>query len=255
MGKLASNYFLDRSCDEITRLFDSPDRLCDDAGGEFLPLAHHSDHRYVSASEQTQEERQRSILETLITAVAPTEARPIADALLSEFITLGRIFVESRESLERVIGSNRAVAQLLHAAHSALVEGLRSDIPMRLLSATDQKLIDYLVVGMGSHSQELLRVLFLNRSNNVVGDEILCVGSLHSMTVYSRCIFKRAFELSASSIIIVHNHPGGSVEPSESDIGFTKSLVLLGKPLEVEIKDHIIVTQNNWFSFLRQGLL
>jgi DNA repair protein RadC len=194
-------------------------------------------------------------LAKLIAAVAPAESGSISDALLTEFSTLGRVFVESRESLERVIGVNRAVVQLLHAAHSALVECLRSDLPKQLMSSTDQKLIDYLMVSMGSGSQEVLRVLFLSRSNHLVGDEILCVGSLHSMMVYSRCIFKRAFELSASSILIVHNHPGGNVEPSESDISFTKTLAALGKPLEVEVKDHIIVTQNRWLSFLRQGLL
>jgi DNA repair protein RadC len=162
---------------------------------------------------------------------------------------------QSKEALSRIIGNEDGVIQLLHAAREALAEGLFAEVPRQLVSSTDQSLIDYLVATMGSQPYEALRILFLDRGNHMIGDEILSTGSVHSMTVYPRTIFKRVFELSASAIVMVHNHPGGSAEPSECDINFTKTLMMLGKPLEIAIKDHIVIADTKWYSFLRQGLI
>jgi DNA repair protein RadC len=179
----------------------------------------------------------------------------MASALIEEFNTLGRVFGESAESLERIVGRNRKVTQLLQAAQAALVESLYSEIHLRRICSTDQRLIDYLVASMAPQPVECLRVLFLDRGNHLIGDEIMSTGSVSALTAYPRNIFKRTFELSASAIILAHNHPGGCAEPSRCDIDFTKRLAALGKPLEIDVKDHIIIADTKWFSFLRQGLL
>jgi DNA repair protein RadC len=255
MGKRTANNFADSSYIEIPGLFSSPSRIRDHAGGRFLSVTDHSDNRDIQSSGPTSSERQRYSLERLIASVNSECAALFALVLIKEFGTIGKILAQSKEALSRIIGNEDGVIQLLHAAREALAEGLFAEVPRQLVSSTDQSLIDYLVATMGSQPYEALRILFLDRGNHMIGDEILSTGSVHSMTVYPRTIFKRVFELSASAIVMVHNHPGGSVKPSECDINFTKTLMMLGKPLEITIKDHIVIADTKWYSFLRQGLI
>lgn len=255
MGKFAPNHFADRACDEIPRLFDSSAGLCRDAGVELVSAVDHTNYRDAQSSAATAAERQRSALESLIATLVPADAARISATLINEFNSLSRIFGESKEGLERVIGRNSQVIELLRSAQIALIESLYSEVQLRLISTTDQRLIDYLVASMASQPVERLRILFLDRGNHLIGDEIMATGSLTTMTVYPRTIFKRAFEHSASAIMLVHNHPGGSVEPSRCDIDFTRKLAALGKALEIDLLDHIIIAGAKWSSFMRWGLL
>jgi DNA repair protein RadC len=255
MGNVVSDRIADRTCREVSGLFGSPRRLRNHAGGQFLPVADYPYDRHLPSSAEVEKERQRSVLEKLIASVEPDDATLVSKALITEFASLSRIFAERKESLQRVIGPRNAVIDLLQATHAVNVAGLRAEIPQRLLSSTDQRLIDYLAATMGALTEEALRIIFLSRSNHVISDEIITTGSVHSLAVYPRAIFKRAFELAASTLLIVHNHPGGNIEPSSCDIDFTNALVSLGKSLEVEVKDHIIIAGSQWFSFLRWGLL
>lgn len=191
----------------------------------------------------------------MIANVAPDNARNLSSVLIKEFVSLGRVFAETRESLQRVIGPSYEVIALLEATQDAINVGLRTDVEMTIVHATDQSVIDYLVSSMGSLNVEQLRVLFLDRSERLISDEVLASGTLTTLTAYPRSIFKRAFELSASAIILVHNHPGGQIEPSDCDIHFTKILTSFGRQLEVDVKDHIIIAGSRWFSFLRRGMI
>jgi DNA repair protein RadC len=233
MGKLAANHLADRARHEVPGLFNSPARLRQNAGVEFLSTADHSDHRDILSPGSSAAERQRSILEALIANVAPLDAAAISSALLEEFISLGRVFSQTTEAIERVLGPNSDIASLLHSAHRACVESLGMEIRLRSVTSTDQTLIDYLVASMGSQPVERLRVLFLDRTNRLIGDEIMASGTLATLTVYPRNIFKRSLELSASAILLVHNHPGGNVEPSQCDIEFTRSIAASARLLEI----------------------
>lgn len=255
MGKLATNNFGDCSRSKAPRLFRPLDSLRDHAGGELLAIADTSDYRHFQPPRTLTEGRQRSVLENLIAIVDPCDAQKIAAVLIGEFGSIGRVLNAPYATLGRVIGDNVPVINLLNTAQNTLVDGLLSELPLELVSSTDQRLLDYLVATMGCRSQETLRVMFLTRSHHLIADEILASGSVNSLTAYPRNIFKRAFELSASSILIIHNHPGGNIEPSKADIDFTYKLAGLGLQLEVEIKDHIIIAGTKWFSFLRRGLL
>jgi DNA repair protein RadC len=255
MGKRITNSFVDSSHSEIPRFFDPSCRLWNNAGGKLLSVVNHSDHRNIQSPKTATQERQQCSLERLIVPVNAEFAAALASALIIEFGSIGRVLTQSKESLSRIIGDEEIIIELLLATRAALNDMLHSQLPKRLVSSTDQPLIDYLVLTMGSQTFEEMRILFLDRINQIVADEILCTGSVHSMTVYPRTIFKRAFELSASAILIVHNHPGGSVEPSELDISFTKTIIMLGKSMEVTIKDHIVIAGSKWYSFLRQGLI
>lgn len=255
MGKLVADDLTGRTCRKIPRLFDPSARLRSNAGGQFLPITDHFDGRHTPSCDSTSGERQRSVLEALIANVAPRDAASISAALINEFSSLGRVFAETTEAIERVIGAKSDIPDLLHAAHQACVTSLACQSHVRAIHSTDQTLINYLVASMGSKTFEQLRVLFLDRSNHVVGDEVMASGSVSTMTVYPRTIFKRALELSASSVLLVHNHPGGNIEPSQSDIAFTSGIAAAAQMLEIKVYDHIIIAGTRWFSFTRRGLL
>lgn len=255
MGKFISNGFSSRTRCEVPRLLSTSSRLRRYAGSGIISPAAAVDDRYVQPPTPACDERQRSTLEKLIANVAPDNARNLSAALIKEFVSLGRVFAETRESLQRVIGPSHEVIALLEATQDAITVGLRAEVEMTEIQATDQNVIDYLVSSMGSLNVEQLRVLFLDRSNRLISDEVLASGTLTTLTAYPRSIFKRAFELSASAIILVHNHPGGQIEPSDCDIHFTKKLTNFGRQLEVEVKDHIIIAGARWFSFLRRGMI
>jgi DNA repair protein RadC len=255
MGKLAANHLADRAHRKVSRLFDTSLRVRHHAGGELLPAAATFDARHLPSPNALAAERQRSVLESLIANIAPAEAPMIAAALLNEFSSLSRIFTATREAIERVVGSRYDITTLLQAAHGACVESLNHEVRLKTIRATDQALIDYLVASMGAQPTEQLRVLFLDRQHRLLGDEIMASGSLSHITVYPRTIFKRAFELMAANILLVHNHPGGTPHPSQCDIDFTTRIAALGKEFEIAVSDHIIIAGARWFSFTSQGLL
>jgi DNA repair protein RadC len=255
VDNLATNHFVDRARNKARRLFSPSDGICNNAGGKLISTVDDFNHWNTQSSAAVAAERQRSVLEELLASVAPRDAASMSAALIKEFSSLSRVFGESKEALQRIVGDSSKIADLLQAAQSALVESLHSEIHLILISRIDQRLIDYLVASMAPYPIERLRILFLDRGNRLIGDEIMATGSLTTLTAHPRNIFKRAFELSASAILLVHNHPGGSIEPSACDIEFTKKLISLGNALEIEVKDHIVIAGTRWLSFMKQGLL
>ena len=255
MGKLATNHLAHRARHKISQLQDRSARLRGNASVEFVPIAYDFDDRHLQLSTTKDAEQQLAALTALIAYVAPKDAIKLSTALLNEFSTLGRVFNESSEALQRVIGSNDKVIGLIDSAHAANCISLKSDIMRRIVDSTNQELIDYLVASMGGLSTEQLRVMFLDRGSRLVGDEIMAEGTLTTLTAYPRLIFRRAFELSACGLILVHNHPGGGTEPSHADLEFTKTLSAVGRQMEIRVHDHIIIAANRWFSFSRRGLV
>ncbi len=255
MGERISNDVTYCSRRKTTRYHNSSGSISDHAGGQLLSFGDNPSHRDLPAPKKGAKERQRSVLEALVASVEPLSAASISKALINEFSTVGRVLSENRESLERVIGCNQSVVDLLHATNRAIIEGLRAEVPLQIINSTDQRLIDYLIATMGSKTQEFFRVMFLSNTNHLICDEIMCTGSINFVNVSPRCIFKRAFELASTSLILIHNHPGGNIEPSPNDINLTRKLASLGRSLEIDIGDHIIIAGPKWFSFLRQGLL
>lgn len=255
MGKLVANDLSDRTHNQAAQLRYTPPCLRDHAGCEFISVTDHANDRDIRSPSANASERQRSALEALIANVAPSQASALASALIDEFSSIGRIFSQTREAIERVVGSDTEITELLHAARDACIESLGSEIRLRTIRSSDQALIDYLAVSMGSDPVERLRVLFLDRRRHLIGDEVIASGCLSSVTVYPRNIFKRALELSASGILLVHNHPSGSVEPSQADVDFTRQITAAAHLLEIQVCDHIIIAGARWFSFARRGLL
>ena len=134
----------------------------------------------------------------------------------------------------------------------AMMEGLRSDLRMAPVDPFDPALRRYLIASMGSLADERLRVLFLDSARGLIADEQMQQGTLAHLTIYPRTIFRRALEHNAAAIILVHNHPGGDATPSEDDVEATRKLDRIGRALDVEILDHIIVTATHIHHILRE---
>jgi len=134
------------------------------------------------------------------------------------------------------------VVRAIVGAQAMMIEGLRSELVALRIDPACSRLRRYLMVSMGSLPDEVLRVLFVDSAGYLLADEQLQSGTLAQVAIHPRTIFRRAMELNAAGLILVHNHPSGDPRPSEEDIIATHKLIEAGHPLSVEIIDHIIVS-------------
>lgn len=255
MRSLAANNSSGRAFGEADGCVDTPAGILHNASRFFLSLAGNTSDRNLLSSAQIESQRQRSVLAQLIASVAPEKATTLSEALLTEFGSIGRILSESEEALRRILGAHEAVINLLMATEKLFMEQLQDDLPKRLVSATDEKLIRYLQGSMGALATETMRVLFLDSANHLLKDQQFGSGSPRKIIVQPRSILKRALELNASAIILVHNHPAGDIQPSPSDVKFTILIQTLCRELEIKLHDHIIIAGNQWSSFRKMNLL
>ncbi len=203
-----------------------------------------SDLCNMASSATLTAERQRSVLAKFIAIVAPEQSQQLASALLAEFHTLNRICSQSKESLARICGKSSAVPGLLLGARALMLEGSRGELGKRIIDPGDQKLLRHLIATMGSLQDETLRILFLDGIGRLIADEQVQRGTVHQLVIYPRPIFRRAMEHNAASLILVHNHPSGDATPSEEDLIATRALVQISRSLDIEIVEHIVVTNS-----------
>jgi len=142
----------------------------------------------------------------------------------------------------------KAASNLIHLA-------LQEEIEERTIIATSKQLIEYLRIASGFERIEQLRLIFLDQRSYLIRDEIRQMGTVSQIPLFPREIAKRSLELDASAVIMVHNHPAGSLWPSKSDIKMTGKVKVALSSVDVLLHDHIIVAQNSFFSFESEGLL
>jgi DNA repair protein RadC len=191
----------------------------------------------------------------LALAIPRRDTKPLAKALLREFGSLAQLISADPESLRRVDGlgeSGIAALKIVQTASLRLLKGGFRDKP--LLSSWDA-LLDWLRADMGPIDIERVRVLYLNARNMLIRDELASEGSIDQSAIYVREVIKRALELGASAIILVHNHPSGSPEPSRQDIAITREIADAGARLGIVLHDHIIIGGSEYRSFRAMGLL
>lgn len=144
---------------------------------------------------------------------------------------------------------------MLRAVADAAERLARQEIIDKPVLSSWDKLLDYLRISLAHHDIERFRILFLDIRNRLIADEEQQRGTVNHTPVYPREVMRRALELSASAIILVHNHPSGSPDPSKADIEMTKSVQEAGAKLGITIHDHVIVARGGTVSFRAQGLL
>lgn len=173
---------------------------------------------------------------------APGHGAAIANALLDEFQSLGRLWVQEPEAIGRIVGSGSPVVSIILHARDAAIAAASSDIRGIRIDPFASEVRQYLILSMGSLADERFRILFLDASRRLIADEEMQRGTISQISLYPRTIFRRALELNAAAIILVHNHPSGDPRPSADDIDVTRRIDQIGRSLGIEVLDHIIVT-------------
>lgn len=191
----------------------------------------------------------------LMLAVPRRDMKPLAKALLREFGSFAQLISADPRSLRRVSGmgdTTIAALKIVQAAGLHMLKGGFRDKP--ILSSWDA-LLDWLRADMGPIDVERVRVLYLNARNMLIRDELMSEGSIDQSAIYVREVIRRALELGASALILVHNHPSGSPEPSRQDIAITRDIAAAAGKLGIALHDHIIIGGSDHRSFRAMGLL
>ena len=195
------------------------------------------------------------ILAILIkTGTREKSAKTIADERLKKYKSLNELKNINLEQLTKIkgIGVTKAVSILTAFELSRRINN--QIMSLNETKITNSSLVfEYYKNKIGDKNQEYFYCLYLNTAKKVIKDKLLFIGTVNKSVVHPREIFKEAYLLSASGIICVHNHPAGSVFPSKEDINLTKKLVEIGELLDVKIIDHVIITNNNYYSFFENN--
>jgi len=195
------------------------------------------------------------ILEMLLYAAIPRrDTKPLAKRLLSEFGNLADVLSAEPQSLRKMEKVGDAVIATLKVAETLGQKMLRNKVEKKNILSSWQALQDYCQAVMGDKKIEHFRILFLNNKNHLISDEVQQSGTVNHTAVYPREVVKRALELGATSLILVHNHPSGDTTPSKADIEMTKEIVVAAKALNIKIHDHLIVSREEQTSMKTLGL-
>jgi DNA repair protein RadC len=182
------------------------------------------------------------LLELILFRLIPrADTKPVAKALLARFGTLAEVLGAPEHLLREVTGIGPAVALDLKVIAAAAHRMLRSDLRAKQVLSSWMQVIDYCRAAMAFEEREQFRILFLDKKNALIADEVQQTGTVDHTPVYPREVVKRALDLSATAIILVHNHPSGDPTPSRADIEMTKEIVEAGKRLGITVHDHIII--------------
>ncbi|MTI10481.1 RadC family protein [Curvivirga aplysinae] len=196
------------------------------------------------------------LLELILTQAIPRgDVKPLAKQLISYFKSYAGVLSATPEELQKVEGVGEAAIVAIKLSQQSALRLLKQEAFKGHILNNWQNLIDYLQAAMGREKVEQLRVLYLNQRNHLIADEVQNIGTVNHTPLYPREIVKRALDLSAVAIIIVHNHPSGDPAPSQEDIQMTNMVKDAGSNLGITLHDHIIIGHNNYLSFKTQGLL
>src|ERR1700682_3721404 len=177
----------------------------------------------------------------LFRAIPRRDVKPLAKSLLARFGSFAEVICASRERLQEVSGLGEAAIAELKIVQAAAGRLARDQVRERHVLSSWSSVLDYCRTVMAYAEREELRVLFLDKRNHLIADERQQVGTVDHTPVYPREVVKRALELSATAVILVHNHPSGDPTPSRADVQMTHAIVEVAKPLGIAVHDHLIV--------------
>ncbi len=191
----------------------------------------------------------------LFLAIPQRDVKPLAKELIARFGSLGKVFSASPDQLMQVKGIKENGVAALKAVQVAAIHLIREDVMGQPVLSSWDRLLDYCHAAMAYRETEQFRILFLDRKNRLIADELQQKGTVDHTPVYPREVVKRALELQASAVILVHNHPSGDPQPSKADIDMTKVIQNAMQPLGLVLHDHVVIGRSGYCSFRADGLL
>lgn len=196
------------------------------------------------------------LIEMLLFSAKPRgDVKPLAKQLIKQFGSFAGVMNASAEELRKIDGVGDAALVALKAVRVSAERLLKAEAMGRPVIQSWTNLLDYCRLSMAHLKKEQLRVLFLNNKNELIADEVQAEGTVDHAPVYPREVVKRALEIGASAVILVHNHPSGDPKPSKSDIDMTRQVVEAARPLGLLVHDHLVMGEKGHFSFKSEGLL
>lgn len=192
---------------------------------------------------------------TLFAAIPRRDTKPLAKALIKRFGSFAEVIAAPRDRLLEVDGVGEGVVSHLKIVEAAAQRLAKGQVIGRPALSSWSALLDYCMTAMARSGTEEFRVLFLDRKNVLVADEVQARGTVDHTPVYPREIVKRALEHGASAIILVHNHPSGDPTPSRADIDMTREIAQAAKALRIAVHDHLVIGRHGHASFKSLGLL
>ncbi|MCW2245852.1 DNA repair protein RadC [Azospirillum fermentarium] len=241
-----------------------------DAGGTAITAEaeappHYVDHRdrlrtrFLAAGPDALQDYE--LLEMILFPVSPRrDVKPLAKALLKEFGSLWAVLMAPPEKLRGFaaggvgLTTDRGIA-VVRAVGAAALRAMRQEVMNRPVLASWQAVLDYCTAAMAHEATEQFRLLFLDRKNVLIADEVQQRGTVDHTPVYPREVVRRALDLGASSLILVHNHPSGDPTPSRADIEMTREINRAAEALGIVIHDHIVIGKGKHASFKALHLL
>lgn len=191
----------------------------------------------------------------LFSAIPRADTKPLAKELIKTFGSLSKVFTAPAYDLAQVKGMGEAAVVAVKTIQLAASKMLQGQVMQQSVLSSWQQVLDYCQLAMASLKVEQFRVLFLDNKNKLIRDEVQQEGTINHTPLYPREVVKRALELGAAAIIMVHNHPSGDPTPSKADIEMTKQVAQAAKALDVVLHDHLIIGIKDHFSFKSMGLI
>ena len=196
------------------------------------------------------------VLEVLLMAFIPRrDVKPIAKALQARFGSLSAILAAPSRDLVQVPGIGETVAAYLKAIAELNARASRENIQKKTAISSWSALVEYVRTELQHEKREQFRILFLDRKNQLIADEVMGHGTVDHAPVYTREVARRALELHASALILVHNHPSGDTTPSRADIDVTREIIDALDPFDITVHDHLIAGTGGVTSLKAAGLI
>ena len=191
----------------------------------------------------------------LFRSIPQKDVKALAKDLLARFGSLPAVASASVAELTQLKGIGPSVALDLKLVHEVMQRAGRAAVARRPVISSWAALLDYVRTAIQHEPREQFRVLFLDKKNQLIRDEVMNHGTVDHAPVYPREVVRRALELSASAVILVHNHPSGDPSPSAADITVTKEVLAAARTLGIAVHDHLIVGRHGVESLKNRGLI
>ncbi len=191
----------------------------------------------------------------LMTAIPRRDVKPLARTLIDRFGGLAGVLCADARTLANHPGMGETSAAAMKIVALSARRLARAGVKDQPILSSWQALIDYLMIDMAHLTVERVRVLYLDARNRLIADEVQNEGSLDEAAIHPREVIRRAMDLGAAAVILVHNHPSGSPEPSRADIQMTNRIAEAGRLLGITVHDHVIVGRQGHVSLKAKGLI